>query len=638
MEHELSYSNLEHYISSFDVISFSLWDTLIARCVLQPQDVFFIAEKRAGVADRSFVADRIHAEQIANACFGKSATLSQIYHILEESLQYSRSQALQLMEAELQTEIDVAVPRIPMVRLLQEQLELGKRVLICSDSYLSSEYLRKLLDKCGIPTTVELWSSCEKGDAKESNAFWARMRASVPADKSIVHLNGQPKGNQHPLHQFGIHVVQIQSGMDAFKASSVAPYLSPFFRDDLACSLFMGYFIHKACFNSPFVDCQQNDSVTGIWMGAALACFMDYLVSRRDNSLLLFVTREGYLLHPTYTRYCAALGITPQESTLFFASRSATLAAMAVSENSFQDALRFSYSGTLGHLMKNRFNFDLPEEDPLYHQEVTLPDESSKTKRLLKPHLAAVFANSQRQKEAYIRYIRQVNPNCRPMTVVDVGYSGTIQYALSRILLESVGGHYMYLTEKALPGTIGCAASCLRHTREGSCPIFDNLLFLEASMQVPFGQLQQMRLEEDKIVPIFNQDSNMSIHISAAQEQYIQFVEWAAGWKRILGNSFRPNFALAEAIWITLLKFDYLPKKLLDSFWLADNFTGTPLWRYDTDAHIWVGQNKSTPLTFTLLKAGTKLSPKQQLKYCVKKYIPRGLYAWAKNVWNRYWR
>ena len=159
MEHESTYSNLKQHVSSFDVISFSLWDTLIARCVLHPQDVFSIIEKRTGITGRSFVTDRIRAGQIANAQFGECATLVQIYKVLEKSFMYPKAQSLQLMEAELQTELDITVPRVPMVQLLQELLQLGKRVIICCDSCLSSEHLRKLLDKCGIPVTIELWIS-----------------------------------------------------------------------------------------------------------------------------------------------------------------------------------------------------------------------------------------------------------------------------------------------------------------------------------------------------------------------------------------------------------------------------------------------------------------------------------------------
>lgn len=638
MEHESTYSNLKQHVSSFDVISFSLWDTLIARCVLHPQDVFSIIEKRTGITGRSFVTDRIRAGQIANAQFGECATLVQIYKVLEKSFMYPKAQSLQLMEAELQTELDITVPRVPMVQLLQELLQLGKRVIICCDSCLSSEHLRKLLDKCGIPVTIELWISCEKGASKKSEAFWLQVLASLASNHTFVHLCSDPKEDLHPLNCLDRQVIQIQSSMDAFASSPMAPYLFPFFREDLTCSLFMGYFIHRACFNSPFSDCSQNDAAIGIWMGAPLACFMDDLVSRRDDSLLLFVTREGYLLQPMYTRYCAALGIKPQDNTLFYASRSATLAAVAVSESSFQNILRFAYHGTIGHLMKTRFNFDLPRQSPLYYQEITLPEECSRAENLLKPYLKAIFANSQRQKEAYRQYICHVNPNNKPMTVVDVGYSGTVQYALAQISSEKIGGRYMYLTEKELPSTIGCPVSCLHHTRDGNCPIFDNLLFLEAAMQVPFGQLQQMRLEEGRLLPVFNQDANVSEHLLAAQEQYIQFVEWAAGWKRILGDAFQTDFFLAEAIWISMLKFDYLPKPLLDSFWLADDFAGTPLWRYDSGTHTWIGRNKSVPLTFVLQKAGTRLSWKQRLKYCVKRHIPRPLYTCAQKIWNCYLR
>ena len=638
MEHESTYSNLKQQLSSFNVISFSLWDTLISRCVLHPHDMFSIVENRTGITGRRFVTDRIRAGQIADAQFGECATLVQIYKVLEESFMYPKAQARQLMEAELQTELEIAVPRVPMVRLLQELLQLDKRVVICCDTCLSSHHLRKLLDKCGIPATVELWLSCEKGAGKKSEAFWSQLLASVPSNLTFVHLGSDPDADLHPLNRLGRQVIRIQSGMDTFASSPMAPYLFPFFKEDIACSLFMGYFIHRACFNSPFSDGSADDAAIGIWMGAPLACFMDDLVSRRDDSLLLFVTREGYLLQPMYTRYCAALGINPQDNALFYASRSAALAAVAVSESSFQETLRFAYRGTIGHLMKTRFNFDLPRQAPLYDQEITLPEESGRTENLLKPYLTKIIANSQRQKEAYSQYIRHVNPDNKPMTVVDVGYSGTIQYALAKISSEMIGGHYMYLTEEELPSTIGCPVSCLHHTWRGNCPIFDNLLFLEAAMRAPFGQLQQMHLEKGQLSPVFSQDANVSEHLLAAQEQYIRFVEWAAGWKRILGDAFQPSFSLAEAIWISMLKFECLPKPLLDSFWLTDDFAGTPLWRYDPDTHTWIGRNKSVPLTFLLQKAGTRLSWKQRMKNCVKRYIPRPLYACARKIWNRYLR
>ena len=83
MEHESTYSNLKQQLSSFNVISFSLWDTLISRCVLHPHDMFSIVEKRTGITGRRFVTDRIRAGQIADAQFGECATLVQIYKVLE---------------------------------------------------------------------------------------------------------------------------------------------------------------------------------------------------------------------------------------------------------------------------------------------------------------------------------------------------------------------------------------------------------------------------------------------------------------------------------------------------------------------------------------------------------------------------
>ena len=638
MEHTMSYSKIKQCASSYDVISFSLWDTLIARCVMQPKDVFSITAKRIGISDRRFSRERAQAANIARKCIGKNASLEQIYQVLEELFHYSTDQIIQLKEAELQTELDISVPRLPVVQLMLELLQEGKHVCICCDSCLRSEEIRKLLIKCGISPAIKIWTSCEIGATKDQDTFWRELLASSTHGRTFVHIDGLVETGMHPLNRLGQKVIHIPSGIEAFMASPTASYLNPFLKDDLACSLFMGYFIQKACFNSPFSDCERGDSAIDIWMGTAFACFMDYLVSKQDSSLLLFVTREGYLLQSMYIRYCAALGISPQENTLFYASRNAVIATSVVSKSTIRDALQISYSGKLGHLLKNRFNFNLATEDLLYDQETILPRDADKVMELLKPYLGEIIANGKRQKEAYIQYIHQINPHCRPMSVVDIGYQGTIQYFLSQILSESVSGRYMYLIKKTLPETIGCDTDCLRRARNGFCPIFDNLLFLEAAMQVPFGQFQQMYMEDGKLVPIFNKDPNMSAYIPIAHEKYIRFTEWSARWKRLLGDSFRPDFSLAESMWVVLLKFNYLPKTLLDSFWLTDDFAGIPLWKYDTDNHIWISQNKSIPLNFTLLKAGTRLSLKQRLKHFVKKYIPVSMYAWAEKIWIRYFQ
>ena len=217
-----------------------------------------------------------------------------------------------------------------------------------------------------------------------------------------------------------------------------------------------------------------------------------------------------------------------------------------------------------------------------------------------------------------------------------MGYNGTIQYALSKILSGKVSGLYMFLNDGALPLKAGCKCSAIANPRDGDHPVYDNLMFLEAVMQVPYGQVQRLELENGSVKIVRNSDANFSGYIPKAQEAFSRFAEWIAGWKAAAGDDLELHFGLAEAIWVCLLKFNLLPEELLEGFYLADDFCGTPLWKYDVAKQQWQSEKKSIPLAFTLLRTNDSLSRKQRIKKYIKKHIPYFAYDWASKVWVKY--
>ena len=167
---------------------------------------------------------------------------------------------------------------------------------------------------------------------------------------------------------------------------------------------------------------------------------MDFLVQHQDDSQLLFVTREGFLLKPMYERYCKVLGITPQVNSLCYASRLATLAASVYTAEDLQKVMGSRFEGTLGDFLKNRLNYVPDGNEERNRQHIVLPDDSKDVLNLLEADFAAIFENSAVQREAYLHYISGIRSGERKLTVVDIGCNGTIQYGLSKILQEKVGG------------------------------------------------------------------------------------------------------------------------------------------------------------------------------------------------------
>ncbi len=637
----LNYEIVLEQLKTYDVVSFDVFDTLICRSVINPADVFKIVEAKAFLSDiisKPCYDDRIQAEMQSYREFGDRATIDNFYQILNRDFGYTLSQCNWLKEAEFNTELEVVYPRRDMHSVVNELINSGKRVVLCSDMYLSSEQIRRLLVKCGYPENLELWVSCEKGLSKSSGKIWGELLGYLPDNTNFIHVGDNEWSDFKTLKVINKDALLIEKGLDSFRNSQMYGYLAEYMTDDINCTLVMGYLINVACFNSPFENRYSEENVEAIWMGYAFACFMNLLTEQKDDSMLLFVTREGYLLKPMYERYCRSLNIEPQKNALFYASRAASIAATIASERDLQDTFSFSYEGTLGQYLKHRLNYEISTENPAYNQKIILPEDSKKVMQLLKPEMEKIFAGSDKQKEAYLKYIESIRDGeCRKLKVVDVGYNGTIQYALSKILGEDVYGIYMFLNQRILKDIIRYNSQSLSITSDGkSHPILENLLFMEAVMQVPFGQLQKMSIENGEVKPVFNRDSNFSEYIRVTQDRFCQFIEWIGDWKGKLGNKMVFDFELAEKIWICLLKFNYISDNLLESFWLADDFAGHPTWKYDAEHQKWIGAYADAPLSFNLAKKGEKVSFKYRLKNLVKKYIPVSAYETARQIWIRY--
>lgn len=632
---------MKSHLAKYDIITFDVFDTLITRCVLKPTDLFTVVEARAkqkGIVNHAFARDRQQAEHVAYAQYGETASFLQIYQVLQDSFSYSHSQCDALRELELQTELQLITPRRSVRELFYQLIQAGKRIILCSDMYLSSTQIQQLLVQCGYPEDLDIWVSCEKSGTKSSGVLWDKLFASLPEGQTTIHIGDNPDGDYRKLRQMGRDAILIDSGMALFQNSPLYGYLSKYIVDEIGSSLVLGYLINKALFNSPFSDIHTEADVVSVWGGAAFSCFMDFLVKNRDDSQLLFVTREGYLLKPMYERYCRQLGIQPQSSTVFYASRAATVSATITSPSDIVTAMMSpKYRGTAGNFAKSRFNFDLSADPKLCSMPVSLPEQKREVYENLKPYFPDMICNGKQQQEAYQVYTQSVRQDGKCLTVVDVGYNGTIQYALSKILGEKVNGLYLFLNDGALPAKNGCNCAGLANPRDGQHPIYDNLLFLEAVMQAPYGQLQKMELADGLPKPVFNADRSVSKEIPEIQEAFCTFVEWIAQWQCDTGDALHLSFELAEAIWICLLHFSCLPKSVLDSMWLADDFCGNPIWRYDVEKAKWQnGNGTATPLAFTLTRQGEKLGLKYAVKNSIKKHIPYFAYDFASRIWQKY--
>ena len=173
-------------VRRFGLVSFDVFDTLILRTVLNPKDIFYLTGMSVFKSPNDalkFQSARILAERVAREkSLAGEVNIEDIYRSLEG---YTKEICEQLKEAELRVEMDSCAPRNEVVKLFKALIDSGKDVVLISDMYLSSAFIKRMLEKCGIVEMKGIFVSNELGCDKRSGKLF------LEAQKSVENFNGK---------------------------------------------------------------------------------------------------------------------------------------------------------------------------------------------------------------------------------------------------------------------------------------------------------------------------------------------------------------------------------------------------------------------------------------------------------------
>ena len=115
------------------------------------------------------------------------------------------------------------------------------------------------------------------------------------------------------------------------------------------------------------------------------------------------------------------------------------------------------------------------------------------------------FLYRKHPKLKFLKYINNVCPDIKDnnYAIVDLGYSGTTQYYLSKLLNLKITGYYFALTNKKTPEKLGCTImGCFnvdKNIIDENNNFYKKSLYLESFLSAPDGQL--IRFKNNK--PVF---------------------------------------------------------------------------------------------------------------------------------------
>lgn len=497
-----SVEEIKNAIDDAEIISFDIYDTLVMRKVFSPQDIFKLTEQRLKCHFKREIPYREMRNRAVSSLQKENYTLEELCDKMQEL--YPNDDVNLYKAIELEIESAVTTVRKDMLEIYWYAVKHKKEIYLLSDMYLSSDFLLNMLTKCGIKSDKShLWVSGEMGISKNSRCMWEKYINEVVGKKKALHIGDSQKADIEYAQEVGIQAIKIAGATDMLKEIIPTEIWSKTY--SLYGSLSLGMLADEL-FNSPFSwksvenkyhisTCRQFGRVV---FGNVVLTYLLWLLEesrKRGISKLIFLSRDGYLLRQNYLYLIHKLHIDEAPAAEYlFISRKAVLTFAAKEQEAFLSLLALSYTGTFRNYLNDRFDLDILPEDEHANEEIQLPQDKDTVKVWMTPYYDNIYKHIANYHEVYGNYINEIEWDDRT-AIVDICYTGTIQYWLSRVLNRKLTGFYwiantsennIFLANNKMISCFQRKEDCFAEKSE----IWKNHKIVESLFTAPYGMMK----------------------------------------------------------------------------------------------------------------------------------------------------
>ncbi|GGD57480.1 hypothetical protein GCM10011357_11120 [Lacimicrobium alkaliphilum] len=221
----------------------------------------------------------------------------------------------------------------------------------------------------------------------------------------------------------------------------------------------------------------------------------------RENQIqkLVFLAREGYFFRQAYERLADQGAVTSLPHVYLHASRTFLFRISIGDRQTWRWSLANKFSGSLRQLLEGRFGFTSRQIEEIFSADElavnwVLPYESEALQAHLSLHIDALKQCVQSSRQVYLDYLQSLGLHgAKGLLMVDVGYAGTIQKLLTRLLETNTHGIYFIATREGIH-QIGRHTATMNGVYKSGVKMgdgylmLDRSLFLESLLTSPDGQ------------------------------------------------------------------------------------------------------------------------------------------------------
>ncbi|SET22960.1 Glycosyl transferase family 2 [Nitrosomonas marina] len=594
------------------VVVFDIFDTLVTRPLLNPEDIKkIIAQRASGEAAERYLEFRVMAENQARQGAGRDVGLGAIYRELSALSGLSAEVIEQLRTLEETIESSAVSPRPEAIALFQLAKSIGKRVILASDMYLPKPIIENLLAQCGISGWHAFYLSSESGLRKDTGDFYQRLLAdeNVSPHEILIIGDNEQSDVQKP-GDFKFRVTHVMRPVELARATPrfepvIENACNPDFRDDLNTQLTLGAIV-QANFQPLFYpDFDPAEFVPASpWSigftiaGPLILSFVQWLAKKAAGDAmqrLYFVAREGQILKIAYDLWTSDDRHAVPSEYLVLSRRTITVPMITNLEDIYKIACTDYAPNPMPDFIFERYGIVLSDEEcetlakrKLWPHKKKVFVENGNIDHL-KPLLQAlekrILEQAMQERPALLAYLQNTGLNAdNPNAIVDVGYAATTQGYLNRLLQQKVHGYYLITLDTAekvaKTHQVITQGYYYHFTRPSATePVLYRKSFtLEKIFSADDAQVVRYRTSETgEIVPEFRLLSDEERQSAATRAEIrrgiLEFIQQSIKIRNNLVNNFVVPSHLAETLFLQFIEnpseseLDLLRSIVLDDFY-----------------------------------------------------------------------
>lgn len=540
-------------IDRADVVSFDLFDTLVARKVRSYTDIFELTDLRLrekGIVIPDFTRLRLSAEKELSR--DKAPRLREIYEHVLGRAGGGFMDASELAWMEWETDFLTMVAREPVCDVFRRAVSGGKQVVITTDNYYSLGQIEEILARFGLEGCDRVLVSCEYGTSKAQDLF--KILQDNYKSKKILHIGDDEFSDIEGASANGIDTYRVFSGEDLFDALGGLEMEGNVttISDQLKAGMFISHL-----FNSPFWFEDQGSALSvsdafGIGYLVCAPVITDFVLWLKEETKaqgfdqILFCARDGYLIGRLFRK------ISPETKAVYFlASRTAAIRAGMEDEEDIAYVDSMKYFGESGEALKTRFG---------------IISDNRKGQEWRKE----ILAKSAIQRDNYKRYIQKLDIRDDKIAMFDFVAKGTMQMYLRKLFPQHVKGFYFLQLEPEFMADKGLDIQPFYSDREkDTSMIFGNYYILEPILTSPYPQTEEF---DEGGNPVFAAETRNAKDIRCFERVQEGILAYFEDYLKILPERARDrNKKLDESFLALINKIkikdeDFLALKIEDPF------------------------------------------------------------------------